>query len=168
MFGFGGHLGDRASALVDGQLPADQEEQAWAHAMHCQDCRRLIEREGWLKSRLRGLAYEPASESPRPGLLGQLYDVRAWADADAVAIEDHSHQIGIMLAAAGSLGAAVIGLIMLTGAPTQEPIRPAQINLTPTTSLGGDPLRILDPFRPCGTGTDTEVAVTAAIACPAQ
>ena len=43
MFGLGGgHLGDRASALVDGQLPPDQEDEAWAHVMHCVECRRAV------------------------------------------------------------------------------------------------------------------------------
>ena len=83
ILGLSGHLGDRVSALVDGQLSPPEEERAWAHAMTCPGCRRLIEREGWLKTRLSTLA-DPAAPAPS-GLLGSLYDVDAWAAVDECA-----------------------------------------------------------------------------------
>ena len=51
-----GHLGARASALLDGQLPPAEAERLWAHVHGCHLCRDLVEREGWVKTRLSGLA----------------------------------------------------------------------------------------------------------------
>ena len=55
-----GHLGDRAAALVDGQLPRDQEERAWQHVLCCPGCRRLVEDQVAAKSLLGGLGYTVA------------------------------------------------------------------------------------------------------------
>ena len=55
-----GHLGDRVSALLDGQLSAAEEERAWAHVHACHQCRDIVEREGWVKTRLAGLSFESA------------------------------------------------------------------------------------------------------------
>ena len=48
----GGHLGNRVSDLVDGQLERDEEDRAWQHVHACHYCRDLVEREGWVKTRL--------------------------------------------------------------------------------------------------------------------
>ena len=55
-----GHLGDRVSALLDGQLSPAEEERAWAHVHACHQCRDLVEREGWVKTRLAGLSFDAA------------------------------------------------------------------------------------------------------------
>ena len=55
-----GHLGDRASALLDGQLAPMEEERAWAHVHTCHQCRDVVEREGWVKTRLAGLSFDTA------------------------------------------------------------------------------------------------------------
>jgi anti-sigma factor RsiW len=47
-----GHLGTRVSALIDGQLSAEETERAWEHVHTCHTCRDLVEREGWVKTRL--------------------------------------------------------------------------------------------------------------------
>ncbi len=62
------HLGDRASALVDGQLDPDGVERAHAHLAHCRGCRDLVDAERLLKARLATLqGPEPAQD-----LLGRL------------------------------------------------------------------------------------------------
>jgi len=50
------HLGDRVTPLVDGQLPPDATERAYAHIATCQQCRRLVDAERLMKSRLAALA----------------------------------------------------------------------------------------------------------------
>ena len=55
-----GHLGDRVSALLDGQLSSAEEERAWAHVHACHQCRDVVEREGWVKTRLAGLSFDAA------------------------------------------------------------------------------------------------------------
>lgn len=62
------HLGDKVSALVDGQLPIEATERAHAHLAHCRDCRDAVEAERLMKARLSCL---PAPE-PGADLLGRL------------------------------------------------------------------------------------------------
>ncbi|SEK44223.1 anti-sigma factor family protein [Nonomuraea pusilla] len=49
------HLGERVSALVDGELSHTERERALAHLTFCADCRREVESMRALKSRLRSL-----------------------------------------------------------------------------------------------------------------
>ncbi|MEO3793629.1 anti-sigma factor [Nonomuraea sp. B10E15] len=49
------HLGERVSALVDGELNHTERERALAHLTFCADCRREVESMRALKSRLRSL-----------------------------------------------------------------------------------------------------------------
>ncbi|MEU7896568.1 zf-HC2 domain-containing protein [Nonomuraea sp. NPDC049152] len=53
------HLGERASALVDGELRHAERERALAHLAFCADCRREVESMRALKSRLRSLEGPP-------------------------------------------------------------------------------------------------------------
>jgi hypothetical protein len=46
------HLGEKATALVDGQLSLEATERAYAHLAHCRDCRDKVEAERLMKSRL--------------------------------------------------------------------------------------------------------------------
>ena len=52
------HLGSRVSALLDGRLPAAEEERLWEHVHTCHPCRDLVEREGWVKTQLAGLSFD--------------------------------------------------------------------------------------------------------------
>ena len=57
------HLGDRVTPLVDGQLPPDATERAFAHITTCQQCRQQVDAERLTKSRLATLADpEPSSD----------------------------------------------------------------------------------------------------------
>lgn len=49
------HLGELASALVDGELGHRERERALAHLTFCADCRREVEATRALKARLRAL-----------------------------------------------------------------------------------------------------------------
>lgn len=139
ILGLSGHLGDRVSALVDGQLSAAEEERAWAHAMTCPGCRRLIEREGWLKTRLSTMSDPTANAQPRPSLIGALYDVDAWAAVDAIERRGRARRTAFVAAGAGSVGAAVIGLLALTGAPAGvgEPPPSRQVPASISTGSAG-------------------------------
>jgi anti-sigma factor RsiW len=53
------HLGERASALIDGELGHRERERALAHLTFCADCRREVEQMRALKSRLRSLDAPP-------------------------------------------------------------------------------------------------------------
>jgi len=127
-----GHLGTRVSALLDGQLPDEEAERAWAHVHACHACRDLVEREGWVKTRLAGLTFDDnaASDSLKGSLLGSpllpagsafplSYDARP------------RRQLGLVAIGGGAVGAAVMGVLALGVAPADVPSdrRP------PTTSL---------------------------------
>ncbi len=154
MWRLNGHLGSAVSALVDGQLDPHEAERAWAHVMTCPPCRRLVEREGWVKRQLAEIAGTEPALLP-PGLLGSLHGLRpaahehdahaaraAWAAVHA--LEDRSRsrrRVGIAAAGVGSVSAAVLGLSSLSGAtldiggvpntPASSETRPAPSAPTP-------------------------------------
>ncbi len=118
------HLGSSASALVDGQLDADATERAWAHVLRCSDCRRLVERETWVKRRLAGMG----CNEPSARLLDSLYELapssrpswealEAWAAVDAIEHRARTRRrAGIAVVGAGSVSAAVFGIAAMSGA----------------------------------------------------
>lgn len=133
-----GHLGSTVSALVDGQLDAEATERAWQHVGQCQPCRRLVEREGWLKRQLAHIAETPCAGAPSDRFLGSLLDLDpaavAWAETQE--IEDRSRtrrRVGIAVVGVGSVSAAVLGLSTLSGAP----LGIGGGSGTPATSIGG-------------------------------
>ncbi|HET6151377.1 MAG TPA: zf-HC2 domain-containing protein [Marmoricola sp.] len=120
-----GHIGSSASALVDGQLSAAEEERAWAHILGCPGCRRLVEREGWIKQRIAGLA-GPGVLSAPPSLLGNLYDVNAWAAVDEIERRSARRRATVALVGAGSVGVAVLALVTMTTPPAGRGEVPGQ------------------------------------------
>jgi hypothetical protein len=62
------HLGERASALVDGQLGAEASERAMAHLAGCRECRDAVELERLTKARLAFLG----GPEPSGDLMGRL------------------------------------------------------------------------------------------------
>ncbi len=60
-----GHLGTRVSALLDGRMPAAEEDRWWQHVHQCHPCRDLVEREGMVKTRLAGLSLGDAAAPDR-------------------------------------------------------------------------------------------------------
>jgi hypothetical protein len=62
------HLGDRAAALVDGQLSPESAERATAHLAACRPCRDLVELERLTKARLSALC----GPDPTADFVGRL------------------------------------------------------------------------------------------------
>jgi anti-sigma factor RsiW len=126
-----GHIGSTVSALVDGQLSPEDEERAWAHVLGCAGCRRLVEREGWMKRRLAGLA-GPSPIAAPAGLVGSLYDVDAWSAVDAIERRSTRRRATVALVGAGSVGVAVLALMTVTTPPAgrdEVPARPAPASI---------------------------------------
>jgi hypothetical protein len=143
MWALGGHLGAAVSALVDGQLDEEAADQAWAHVQRCGPCRRLVEREGWVKRELASMS----GNEPSARLLGSLYDLEptsepplpeiaeAWAAVAAIERQGRGRRrVGLVLAGAGSVGAAVFGLSALSGAPFDGSAGTPAASLTRATS----------------------------------
>jgi hypothetical protein len=132
----GGHLGTRISALLDGQLSAEDEERAWDHVHTCHLCRDLVEREGWVKTRLAGLSWGSNAEvpghlrgsllQPAPGLTpGETFLVADGQDS-------RLRRTSLVALGSGAAGAAVMGVLALGTAPADVPNVDRR---TPTTSV---------------------------------
>jgi len=145
MLSLSGHIGTKASALVDGQLSPAEEERAWSHVLTCPGCRRLVEREGWVKRQLGSLASPGEVDTP-PQLLGSLYAVDAWAAVDQIEQQSRRRRTTVVVVGSGAVGACVFGLLTITGGPagrTEVPTSPAMIR--------GDQVR-----QPVGSPTGAE------------
>ncbi|WP_418059757.1 hypothetical protein [Pimelobacter simplex] len=133
-----GHLGNRVSALLDGQLTARETEEAWAHVYHCHACRDLVEREGWVKTRLAGLCASGTAERGAPsGLKGSLLSMPPGEAilADAGASGAGRRATGAVMLGGGAVGAAMLGVLALgfgVGSSPPADRRPpaTQINTT--------------------------------------
>jgi hypothetical protein len=119
-----GHLGPRASALLDGQLSPAEEEKAWEHVHSCYECRDAVEREGWVKTRLATMQY--AGSTAPSHLKGSLM-VRAlvadWPplpDDQSFAARSRRH-LGFAGISSGAVGAAVMGVLALGASPAHAP-----------------------------------------------
>lgn len=135
-----GHLGARASALLDGQLPPAEAERLWAHVHGCHLCRDLVEREGWVKTRLSGLAAREGTRAPdhlKGALLGACSMPPARTPADTStpygplaglpaptrppAPAPRVRRTAVLAGVGGAAGMAVLGVLALGTAPADAP-----------------------------------------------
>ena len=117
-----GHLGARVSALLDGQLSSSEAEEAWAHVYACHACRDLVEREGWVKTRLAGLSGD-AGAAPadlKGSLLSLTPGERFLADGQHRG-PGGRRGIGAAMLGGGAIGAAMVGVLALSLAPGSTP-----------------------------------------------
>ncbi|WP_110181976.1 hypothetical protein [Nocardioides solisilvae] len=162
-----GHLGSRVSALLDGHLAADEEERAWEHVHACHPCRDMVEREGWVKTRLAEMTHCAPSGSPgveeslRRSLLAMAPDGASPMQQHlACATRDRGRPRPRHLVAlgGGALGVAVVGVLALGSVPANAPQTERR---GPVTSLvpsspgpdqrpGGGPTSRTSPLRPQG------------------
>jgi hypothetical protein len=132
-----GHLGTRVSALLDGQLSPVEAERAWEHVHSCHACRDLVEREGWVKTRLAGLSFEVAAPSTPDWLKGSLMGACDYGPpGDAYlqpSLEHRRRNVGMVAIGSGAVGAAVVGVLAFGVAPASAPPtidRPAPASIT--------------------------------------
>ncbi|HET6939000.1 MAG TPA: hypothetical protein VFI19_10365 [Nocardioides sp.] len=134
-----GHLGDRVSALLDGQMSAVEEERAWVHVHDCHQCRDLVEREGWVKTRLAGLSFETAAapSSLKGSLLSSLSNGVPPGDVYLASARDpRPRRITLVALGGGAAGAAVMGVLALGAAPADAPTLERR---APATSISTPP-----------------------------
>lgn len=134
MLSLSGHLGDKVSALVDGQLGPAEEERAWAHVLACPGCRRLVEHETWTKQALGAWATpQRAAAVPSPPA-GLLSAPGPWADWSGVDREQRRprRRRTVAVVGGGAVAASVIGLMAVTGTPGLRgdvPVRPSPASI---------------------------------------
>ncbi|WP_036490189.1 MULTISPECIES: anti-sigma factor [Nocardioides] len=129
------HLGSRVSALLDGRLPAAEEERAWAHVHECHPCRDLVEREGWIKTRLAGLSFSDRAACEAPdGLKSSLLAAAGCGSALAPApfptasSTFRSRHRSLVAIGGGAAGAAVVGVLALGAVSTPQLERRAPVS----------------------------------------
>lgn len=148
ILGLHGHIGSKATALVDGQLSPAEEERAWNHVLGCPGCRRLVQHEGSVKRRLAGLN-GPEEPTAPAYLVGNLYAVDAWTTVDEIERRSVRRRSVAVLVGAGSIGVAVLAIMSApsTGSgelpgrgPTVGPARigqvPARVGPTGGSGVG--------------------------------
>ncbi|KAA1418719.1 hypothetical protein F0U44_09495 [Nocardioides humilatus] len=149
-----GHLGARVSALLDGQLSAAEAEEAWNHVYACHACRDLVEREGWVKTRLAGLSCGDGSASS--DLKGSLLSLTPGERILAEASHGGStirRGVGVAVLGGGALGAAMVGVLALgLGSGTPPVNRPPASRIeTPAasddTDETNDRTQVVTPVR---------------------
>jgi hypothetical protein len=119
-----GHVGSKVSALVDGQLPKAEADRLWGHVHLCQACRRAVEREGWVKTRLQGLALTPEQPAAPGHLTGSLSRVTAlgWPEpGPEEPAGSERRRLAVAAIGVGSLGVAVVGVLAMTVPAAQAP-----------------------------------------------
>jgi anti-sigma factor RsiW len=155
MVGMIGHLGPRASALLDGQLSAEEEERAWAHVHTCHQCRDLVEREGWVKTRLAGLTFDSACApsdltSALKGSLLAAGSAFGCPPGESYLSRPQERPRWVSAAAlGGGAAAAVMGVLAFGAAPADAPTMQRQ---TPYTSVG-NPVPAVHAVQQRRTGT---------------
>lgn len=132
------HLGARVSALLDGRLRPDEEERCWAHVHACHPCRDLVEREGWVKTRLASWGHEPGSPSDR--LKSSLLEAAPWPEPSGAGPSGATERSSYLVSGgvAGAVGVAVVGVIALGVGPAAPPTidrRAPVTDLTRTSSV---------------------------------
>lgn len=152
----GGHLGSRVSALLDGQLSAQEAERDWAHVHGCHLCRDQVEREGWIKTRLAGSSLEPgpAPDTLKGALLGMPPGDVLLAMAGQRRDSSPSRTrraVGLAAIGGSAAGAAVMGVLALGAAPADVPnvdrrLPTSQIT-TPLQVPARTPTRPVRPLR---------------------
>lgn len=123
------HIGARVSALVDGRLPAAEEERCWEHVLSCPPCRDLVEREGWVKTSLAGLSY---AQSSAPSTLKDSLRGTPGSCVGAVSPFHPAARAwsrGMVAVGGSALGAAVLGAVALGPGLTTATPRPPQANV---------------------------------------
>lgn len=133
-----GHLGSRVSALLDGQLAANEADRCWKHVHGCRECWDLVEREGWLKTQLAGLSRINDPGATPDALKGSLRNCALATGLPAAAGSGLRARTGMVLWGGTAVGAAVVGMLALGVAPSGVPAdrRPPENNLTLPVSAG--------------------------------
>lgn len=173
-----GHVGSRVSALVDGQLSAEQADRLWSHVHTCCVCREQVEREGWIKRRVAGLSQQ---QHPAPDYLRSLLTLGPALEALPTTDDPRGGDAGAqrrrtavaVVLGAGSAGVALAGVVALA-APAQTPVpseRRAPVASFPTQGSG--PIQPSSnvtrrPTSSVGDGVRGDAGVSVGVAVAAQ
>jgi len=154
------HLGPRVSALLDGRLDPAEEERCWDHVHECHACRDLVEREGWVKTRLAQLSLgpTPAPADLKDALRGRCGSLTPAAFGHGTRTRSRT----LVAIGGGAAGACVVGVLALgLGTPPRVEPRPPVTDLTRQTGPAAP--AVSDPAqrrRPAGGTTVARTPLT--------
>lgn len=134
----GGHLGDKISALLDGQMSAAATAKAWEHVECCAFCHEAVDREEWIKRRLAGLTYDPAAASD--GLKGSLLGAGSCEPGAFWRVPAQRRKATVAAIGGGAIGAAVMGVLALGAAPASAPTTPQPISFANIATVSATPI----------------------------
>lgn len=138
------HLGDRLSALLDGELAPPEAEEARRHLDACPACTAELSQIGQARALVRRL---PPVEPP-PRFLEQILagggpPVAASGGAAVVPIRRRRAAVAV-LAGCAAAAAAVVSLLPAPEPPARPPVG-RLVEAHATSGVGGDPLSQLVP-----------------------
>lgn len=114
-----GHLGDRVSALVDGQIDSETAERLWQHTAECPTCEQAVDAERWVKRRMAVSGELRSPQSVPQSLVGSLRELPEQVERLSRPRVILARRRRYVLAGAGSVSAALVGFAALSGgAPT--------------------------------------------------
>lgn len=156
-----GHLGTKVTALLDGQLPAAEEERAWQHVHTCHPCRDAVEREGWVKTQLVMLGQSGTGTpmSLRANLLGASFVTRSAGVPEQSTVPSGGaapvRPRHLLALGGGALSVAVMGVIAFAGPATAPQVdrRGPITSITPAAPVGDNRPSLQSPARPTVTAT---------------
>lgn len=160
-----GHLGSKVSALLDGRLTPAEEERAWDHVHSCHGCRDLVEREGWVKTRLATL--RPATCAVTDGFKSSLLAAASQPPVHLPGEPAGTGRRGVVVLGSSAAGVAIVGIAALGGVfgpgSTTVDRRP------PTMTNIDQPIQRVTPTATSSaTATATATAVPVSVTRPAS
>ncbi len=145
-----GHLGSRASALLDGHVAPEEAERMWAHVHGCHLCRDLVERLGAVKTRLGAAPTLGAPDHLKGALMSGFVPGDVYLSLGEQSSSRHRRAGGVAATVGGAAGVAVLGLLAFGAAPADAPTPGRQVPVTsvsvPTYGPSVTPAR--DATRP--------------------
>lgn len=155
-----GHLGDRAAALVDGQLDPAHEERAWQHVHACPGCRQAVEQQAAAKVTLGSLGDAPDAPGPSGWLAPEA--LAAWAQVAELerGARRRTTRLGVAGVVGGSALTASLAVAVVVGSGVSAPpVRPAPADVVTGVRTPAPPARtVATSWTGTPTGSETSRA----------
>ncbi|HRV68424.1 MAG TPA: hypothetical protein P5108_03160 [Marmoricola sp.] len=153
-----GHIGDKAAALVDGQLSPEASERAWSHVLGCPGCRQIVEYEAWTKRQLGALSTHPEARIPAPSehLIDILQSVECAAPIFSSGDPARNPRRTVGVLGAGALSVVLAGGLLAGITQAGAPARDGITSSRTTASVSGGVIALLTGASP-RIGDETEL-----------
>ncbi|HMU35740.1 MAG TPA: hypothetical protein PKA04_02840 [Marmoricola sp.] len=140
-----GHIGDKAAALVDGQLSSEASERAWSHVLGCPGCRQIVEYEAWTKRQLGALSTHRESKIPSPSnhLIDVLQSVECVGSMSRSGEPMPKHRRTVVVLGAGAFSVLLAGGLLTGITQSEAPAREGLTSSRATASVSSGVIALL-------------------------